>query len=282
MHVKTTTAIALIALSAFALGACFPTAPLDETGPGAVTGQSIEGTWSGVVAGTYLCEMDADTIELSLGEDTVTVSGGTVTEGMYPSISPDSSGSIEAIGDGEFVLSIDDGGELQGRIIVDPEAGHAVLILDRDPATAGSQGGYIGVLQLEALTAMNATSSDLVGTWSGTGVSVNNSYELLESVSTEITITEPDGLALTGTYGSSSISAGAGDLSVLYDNPATGLYRATATPGIVFDGTTAYGAAFAMSYDEQWLAAGFLSDDCDTDLFAQLQNQKIALYERQP
>ena len=269
-RVNLTLAAAAIAAVVLPLGACFP-------GP-AIEGMSIEGTWSGAVAGSYLCEMDAASIELTFEEDTVAVTGGSVTEGAYPSIAPGSSGSYEQSDDGRFVFSVDDGGELKGSIVVDPEAGHAVLILDGNPPSDGNQGGYIGVLQLGSLQSVSTTESDIVGTWSGTGVAVNGAYDLIETVNTEMTISEPEGLALAGNYGSSSISITAGDLEVY--NSETGIFKTRGND--VTLGVSTYPSVFALSYDEQWLAAGFFTEGCSTDLFAQLQDQKFALYERQP
>ncbi len=274
-RVRVTLATAAIAAAVLALGACLPG---PTTGGPAIEGTSIEGTWSGAVAGSYLCEMDAESIELTFEEDTVVVTGGSVTEGAYPSIAPGSSGTYEQNDDGRFVFSVDDGGELKGSIIVDPEAGHAVLILDGNPPSDGNQGGYIGVLQLGSLQSISTTESDIVGTWSGTGVAVNGAYDLIESVDTEMTISEPEGLALTGNYGSSSVSIAAGDLAVY--SSETGIFRTTGA-GVTL-GASTYPSVFALSYDEQWLAAGFFTEGCSTDLFDQLQDQKFALYERQP
>jgi hypothetical protein len=256
-HFKTAGLLAVITLSVIALGACFP-------------GQSIAGTWSGVVTTGDLCEGGVQyTIELTFTDDEVTVSGGTITNF---DITDGASGTYSASDAGRFVLSINDGGELEGIVLVDENAEKAVIILDSEPGT-GSNNGFVGVLQLAPLQAFSVVENDMVGTWSGQGVTVNSSYEVTSVVDTEMTVTVSDPLALNGTFGSDSMNG-----SPFLADGSVGSYEDFGAS----IASVSYSGGYVMSYDEQWLAAAFITNACDVSRFDDLPNHRFALYERQP
>ncbi|MFW5777307.1 MAG: hypothetical protein ACOCZB_08485 [Spirochaetota bacterium] len=273
---------ALVAVATLALAACFENSPVDELTPDGQGGIDIDGTWSGVVSATYYCEATPALVEFSISGDSVTVTDGS-------GLPVDLSGTITEQSPGRYSIAFENDGEQPGLLIFDAQGQYATFISDDSPVT-GDRQGYVGLLQKESIRSVSYTESDLVGEWSGVAARVDDNYAITESYDISAAITAPDGLALSGQDDDGEFSAEIPAIVLETD------FEQDTLPGLYVSGggganqviwpdlgqTGAYNALYALSYDKEVLAIGFLTSLCSTNIFSDLPAQKFALLMREP
>jgi len=239
---------------------------------------TIEGTWAGVMHHTYYCENEPSTIQLDITETTITItSGSTFTTDIAGTITQQT-GQVQA-----YNVTLNDGGSIQGQLFVDPTKNYALLVIYSGPS---ANVGYVGVLQKGDLTSTTYQESDLEGNWAGVAVRVNANFEVTESSESSATITNPSGLALSGTDGDGSFSAAAPGIALQSGYETLGIYVSEdgGTSQVDWSGDL-YDAIYFLSYDKMVLAVAFLSDSdgglCGFTIFNELPSQKFAIWLKQ-
>jgi hypothetical protein len=275
--------VGVVAAAAVVLAACFDNAPIDELTPNGEGAElNIDGTWSGVVTRTYYCEAEPALVELSIADGSITVTGG----GALP---VDLGGTVTEQSPGRFTIAFDNDGEQPGLLVFDLQGQYATFVSDDGPL-GGNRQGYVGLLQKESIQNVSYTETDLVGEWSGVAARVDDDYAITDSYDISAAITAPDGLALSGEDGDGEFSAEIPAIVLETD------FEQTPYPGLYVSGggganqviwpelgqTGAYNALYALSYDKEVLAVGFLTSLCSTDIFDDLPAQKFALLIREP
>ena len=233
---------------------------------------TIEGTWAGVVNHTYYCESEPSTIQLDITGTTITITGG-------DTFTIDTTGSVSQQTGQAYTVTLNDGGSVQGQLFVDPAKNYALLVIYSGP---GADEGYVGVLQKGTLTSATYQESDLVGNWAGVAVRVNANFEVTESSESSATITNGDGLALSGTDGDGSFSAATPGIVLESGYETAGIYVSGwgSANQVDWPGNS-YDAIYVLSYDKTVLAVGFLTSVCTTNIFSDLPSQKFAIWIKQ-
>jgi hypothetical protein len=236
---------------------------------------TIEGTWVGVMNHTYYCEESPGTTQIDITGTTITITGGDF-------FTIDATGSITQQTDLSYTVTLNDNGDIQGQMFVDAGKNFALLVIY---SSSGGDEGIVGVLQKGTLTSVSYQESDLVGSWAGVAVRVNTSFEVTESSASSATITEPSGLALSGTDGDGSFSATAAGIVLESGYEDTGIYVSGwgGANQVSWPGDELYDALYVLSYDKSVLAVAFLRSVCWANIFneANLPDQKFALWIKQ-
>ena len=233
--------------------------------------ESVDGSWYGEVNPTYYCESSPESIEFEINGTTITVAGSSPIAGA--------TGTIQSQGDNAYHVTLTTGADMDGQLFVDASGQYAVLalhILD-DPSR---EQGYVGVAQKGAAATATYAETDLVGSWAGLAARVDAGFDITATSSSTATITNPDGLALSGNDGDGAFSASPSAMVLAY--PAEGIYvSGWAGANQVDWPITSYDAIYALSTDKGVLAAAFLTSVCDQQVFSDLPAQKFVLWSRQ-
>lgn len=262
----------------FALAACQPagsSSGSDSTGTTdgtPVTLADLEGTWAGVMVTNYLCEGIPASIELSISDGTLAITGGD----EY-SFDIDDAGTIRQTDGQSFAVEMNLDGGVPGQFYVDAEAGFAMWA---NSSSSESGYGYVGLLQKGALEGHSYSETDAVGSWSGIAVRLDNSLAVTSSSTSMATIANTDGLEMSGSDGDGDFSASAAGLG-LYDSDLGTWQSGDNSINKVTWSEETMNALYVMSYDKTMLGIGFLTSLCSSSIFTNLANQKFALWERQ-
>lgn len=249
-------------------------------GSGPLTLQDLEGSWTGHLLGTYVCESSLDEIEL-------TIDGASVVSN-WPSAEDTGSGQIVQQAGQSFTFGIftDNPNYNQNylaQLYVDPTAQYAIFIAlaqyEGDNGVGNS--ANIAILQKAAATPLDAVAEDFVGDWSGVGFRVGNDFEITDQFASSATFDNSDGLVLStlvdadGTIPSESLE------EAYFAEGAWIAPRMTQTPNTL-------GAMFLMSDDKRMMAVALLRELdendgalCDlTDPFVDMSIHKFALWSK--
>jgi len=235
------------------------------------------GNWSGVANDSYICESGADAISIDLSETKASVS---VNNSVM-----DGNASITKVNDSTYKLSVVDSNNvrLDGMVYFDPGFHYALLLLQTN---FGGNSGYIGILQKNAPSgAIVYQDTDTIGDWGGSTIVVDNAFNTTSTSLSAVSISSTDGgLLLQGKDGEGDFSAPAPGITTSSNGSAmfvSGTYGIITTSMVSWP--SPYGSRFgvyAMSADKKAVAAGLISDDCHYTLFADLANQKFALWTK--
>jgi hypothetical protein len=242
---------------------------------------NIDGTWSGILETTFACGFLPGFVQLQIEEGTFKV-----VDSWNPySFLPGTTGTIEPFNgnwaDGRFHVMFTNGGPRYGILVVDAEAGHAEFIVesDRYDPESPTREGYVGLLQLGEEQTATFAETDLIGSWAGVSVRVSGMFDVTSNSASEATITNPDGLAMTGSFGEGFFSVSAGDINPVAGYQESGVSRTD--DQLNMPGDLTYDAIYVLSPDKEYLAVGFLDDTCSETIFTRLPDQVFSLWTRQ-
>ena len=230
---------------------------------------TIEGTWAGVISDTYFCEGGSYTIELDIEGSTITVTGGTVTEGAFPLMGAGTTGTLTHQSGEAYTLTLEIEETAEGQLYVDPQIGYGLLFVHTYPSDEGAF--VLGAMQKGALEELTFQDSDLVGDWEGVAVRVDAGLAVTSTTTSSATMYESAGVILDGTDGD-------GDFSGLITlDPFDPVFVGS----VDWPPSTSYEAIGTLSFDKQVLAIAFLTSDCEYNLDLVLPDQKFALWVKQ-
>ena len=229
----------------------------------------------GAVQMPYVCEGAAFPFQLAFQGGTATVTGGDFND-----VPVGSSGSYTDPSANVHAFTLDTGGAVgivDGIFRTDPAGTHALVLIHKGDRINGNA---VGVMQLSSPGYPAYALNDVLGTWSGKAIRVDNNLNITSTINSTMTISESEGLTIDGTDGDGTFSSGspAADLSdatlgvwigsnaVIWSPSGDGLY-----PILV------------LSPDKSTLAGAFVTTLCSpaNSYYADMPSQKFALWTRQ-
>ena len=237
------------------------------------------GTWNGVVIDSYYCESGAETIQMVVNENDLTVtvgSNGAVWSSTV--MEPSANGYTVKYTVKDMSANATDTAERSGQIDIDANFKYAVVVMQ---SKYGGNTGFIGVLEKSPATNISYQDSDLVGSWSGYSFQIDAGFNLQSSDTSDLTVaSSATGLTVSGTDGSQMIS---GDAPAITNNGSTSAVFTSGDGGnpMLSWGGMAKNAIFVLSSDKKALAAGFIDGLCNYSLFDTLDQQKFFVWTKQ-
>lgn len=249
-------------------------------GSGALTIQDLQGSWTGHLLGSYVCESGLEEIELTFDGSSVVSS--------WPSVEDTGTGQVVQQAGQSFTFGIftDNPNFNQNylaQLYVDPSGQYAIFIAlaqyEGDNGVSGS--ADIAILQKAAATPLDAVEEDFLGDWSGTGFRLGDDFKITEQFDSSANFDVSDGLVLASFVDADGEIPSAGLEETNFAEGAWIAPRMTQTPHTL-------GGMFLMSDDKRMMAVALLRELdqndgalCDlTDPFADMSVHKFALWSK--
>lgn len=237
--------------------------------------ETLQGTWTGHVLSSYVCESSTQPIVLTVEGSALTTGGDEVQ----------ASGQIEQQEGQAFTFGLDSALDplqtYRGQFFLHPSGKYALYVVLG--SYQGERAGEIAlaIVQKSPAAAPETTEADVLGDWQGTGFELGADFGVVEQFPSRGTFISSEGLVINGEDRDGDLAGLVSQLS--YEEPDPAFASAS-----VLQGPNELGFMGLISDDKQVLAVALLRDQdefdsalCDlSDPYANMSLHKFALWTK--
>jgi hypothetical protein len=158
--------------------------------------ESLQGTWSGRLLPSYVCESSVARVQL-------TIEGTTVTS-SWPAVATSPTGEVEQQAGRAFTFGlvvVDESltQDYRAQLFVHPSGQYALVVLQSYFETGVSPTINLALLQKAEPSETDPPPDALLGDWQGTGIELDGAFEVVDQFESSGSFVSTEGMVLSGT-----------------------------------------------------------------------------------